>query len=223
MEGRCYCCGIKGHISPDYRKKKKIPGEEWVINKAQQHANVKNEQSEAYSGSLSSDSKITTKKEQAQDGWSGMHVSFAQTANLKDLILLDSDSTDTVFCNSKYMTNIRDSNTPLDILTNGGPITTKQKCTVPYLGKVWYNENSMTNIISRKDMNKKYRVTMDSKEEKAFLVHLPNKIVRFKEHSNGLYARNPNDSSSITYKIKNTCVKLLQTLEENEKFVSPRQ
>jgi hypothetical protein len=29
---------------------------------------------------------------------------------MKELMLLDSDSTDTVFCNPKYVTNIRESN-----------------------------------------------------------------------------------------------------------------
>jgi hypothetical protein len=38
MKGKCYCCGKAGHRSPDCRQKDKIPKEEWVINKSQQHA-----------------------------------------------------------------------------------------------------------------------------------------------------------------------------------------
>jgi hypothetical protein len=41
---------------------------------------------------------------------------------MKELILLDSDSTDTVFCNPKYVTKIRESNYPLSISTNGGQL-----------------------------------------------------------------------------------------------------
>ena len=39
-----------------------------------------------------------------------------------------------------------------------------------------------------KDMTDKFRVTMDSKEELILLVHMPNKIEKFKQFSNGLYA-----------------------------------
>jgi hypothetical protein len=45
---------------------------------------------------------------------------------------------------------------------------------------VLYNENSITNIISLKHMTDKFRVTMDSKEERALLVHMPGKIVKYK-------------------------------------------
>ena len=51
---------------------------------------------------------------------------------------------------------------------------------IPYINKIWYNENSITNIFSTKDMTEKFRVTMDSKEYLALLVHTPNKIVKFK-------------------------------------------
>jgi hypothetical protein len=37
MEGKCYCCGKPGYKSPECRSKEKIPGEEWAINKSQQH------------------------------------------------------------------------------------------------------------------------------------------------------------------------------------------
>ena len=33
VEGRCYCCGKAGHISPNCRNKDKIPREKWAINK----------------------------------------------------------------------------------------------------------------------------------------------------------------------------------------------
>ena len=35
MEGKCYCCGKKGHKSPACNNRKKTPREEWAINKAQ--------------------------------------------------------------------------------------------------------------------------------------------------------------------------------------------
>ena len=44
-----------------------------------------------------------------------------------------------------------------------------------------------------KDMREKVFVTMDSKEELALLVHMPNKIVKFRKFPNGLYAMDPNN------------------------------
>jgi len=38
MEARCYCCGVKGHKSPNCPRKNKIPKEEWAVNKMQNKA-----------------------------------------------------------------------------------------------------------------------------------------------------------------------------------------
>ncbi len=72
-----------------------------------------------------------------------------------------------------------------------------------------------------RDMTKKFRVTMDSKEELALLVHMPDKIVRFKQLSNGLYAMDPSDEKS--YELKPKPYQFLNTVEGNMKFLSPRQ
>jgi hypothetical protein len=129
MEGKCYCCGKPGDKSPECRSKEKIPREEWAINKSQQqHVQPKNDDAKSTGGST-----ITTKKE-AVVGWTGLHCSFTQTGvDMKELILLDSDSTDTVFCCPKYVTNIRESNYPLSISTHGGELKSHKKCDIPHI------------------------------------------------------------------------------------------
>jgi hypothetical protein len=62
---------------------------------------------------------------------------------------------------------------------------------------------------------------MDSKEELALLVHMPDKIVKFKQFSNGLYAMDPSDEKSFMMTKKPH--QFLNTLEENLGFLSPRQ
>jgi hypothetical protein len=217
MEGKCYCCGKKGHRSPECYSKDKIPKEEWAVNKSQQHAHKKNDDAASVSESTTS----SKEKVEMEIGWAGLHCSFAQSTSMKDLILLDSDSTDTIFCNPKYVSNIRDSEDPLSISTNGGEMSSTKKCDIAHIDDVWYNEDSMTNIIAMKDMTKKFRVTMDSKEELALLVHLPNKIVKFKQFSNGLYAMDPNDKKS--YEITNQPHQFMNSVNENMQFISPRQ
>ena len=36
-EMTCYCCGKKGHLSPECDKKNTIPREQWHVNRAMQH------------------------------------------------------------------------------------------------------------------------------------------------------------------------------------------
>ena len=119
LEGKCYCCGKAGHRSPDCHHKAKIVQEDWAINKSkQQHVQQsKNDDDKSTSGST-----IATKKEDIVIGWAGVHCSFAQAINMRELVLLDSDSTDTIFCNPKYVMNIQDSDEPLSLSTNGGLI-----------------------------------------------------------------------------------------------------
>ena len=125
---------------------------------------------------------------------------------MRDCILLDSDSTDTIFCNKEYVTNIRDSPTDMVMNTNGGPMVTKQLCDVPFLGTVWFNENLLTNIISLALMVEKHRVTYDSSAEEAFLVHLPHKVVKFYQLSSRLYSMNPKETNKVYTKVEsNMC------------------
>jgi hypothetical protein len=111
-----------GHQLPNCRSKDTISREEWAINKSQQHVQSNNDDSKSTSGST-----VSSKKEEAAVGWAGLHCSFLQALNMKEFILLDSDSTDTVFCNPEYVSNIRDSHYPLSISTNGGEMNSHQK------------------------------------------------------------------------------------------------
>ena len=78
------------------------------------------------------------------------------------MITLDSNSTDMVFLNPKYVTNIRDEGKSLESNTNGGHMLSTKYCDVPHLGTYWYNENLIINIISLADMVKHHQVIFDS-------------------------------------------------------------
>ena len=55
----------------------------------------------------------------------------------------------------------------MEVGTNsGGYLESKQRSNGLLLGKHWFNENSMTNVIALSDMTTKFKVTMDSSKEK---------------------------------------------------------
>ena len=134
---------------------------------------------------------------------------------------MDSDSTDTVFCNPDYVTDIKETKQSLKLQTNGGVMTSSKKCNIPMLGNHWFNENSITNIISLADMIEKHRVTYDSAKEKAFLVHLPEKVVKFEQMDNGLYAMDPTKNHQKERTLSK--YQLFETVENNLNVLTARQ
>ncbi|KAI2513612.1 hypothetical protein MHU86_752 [Fragilaria crotonensis] len=75
-------------------------------------------------------------------------------------ILLDSQSTISVFKNANMLTNIRRGEHVLRALTNGGHQDSSMVGDFPNLGEVWYNKASIANILSLAEVRKVCRVTM---------------------------------------------------------------
>jgi len=87
----------------------------------------------------------------------------------------------------------------LPALTNGGHHYSHMIGDFPNLGEVWFNKDSIANILSLAEVHKVCRITMDTNSETAQHVHrLDGFIGFFKEHESGLYVYNPN--------ITNDCV-----------------
>ena len=139
MEGKCYCCGKAGHKSPACRFRNK-PKEEWAINKSQQSHVQTQPSSEA--SVVSNNTSVATSSHGNQPtaeagtetpGWAGTHVhcQFYQADEMKDWILLDNQSTTTIFCNKDLVSDIRDVDDSMNLYTNGGVLHTTKKATIP--------------------------------------------------------------------------------------------
>jgi len=136
-----------------------------------------------------------------------------------DWILLDSQSTISVFKNASMLTNVRPSAHVLRALTNGGHQDSNMVGDFPNLGTVWYNAKSIANILSLADVRKVCRVTMDTSSEPAMLVHrLDGSVMRFEEHPSGLYVfkSNTTKDSVVGYS-------MLSTVAQQKKMFSRRE
>ena len=61
-------------------------------------------------------------------------------------------------------------------------MATDKEGDLPGFFTVYYNPDSLMNILSLSDMRKRFRVTMDTNEEAAMLVHISkDKVMRFVE------------------------------------------
>ena len=161
-------------------------------------------------------------------GWSNLHNNLSNCKKnnekeLKDLVLLDSDSTNTIFCNKDYVENIQEAKTPLEIQTNGGILTVTQTCEIPHLGTHWFNQDAITNNISLADLSENHQITMDTEKEKCMIVYLNEKQVKFHQMPRGLYAHNPKTNGDKNQNKINTCEQNYLTVTENKKYISNRQ
>jgi hypothetical protein len=130
--------------------------------------------------------------------------------NLQKVILLDNQSTMSLFCNKSLVTNIQDSEETLMLQSNGGSMKVHQ---IADIGRgqlpVWFSKRAITNILSLKEVVKTYRVIYDSSESAFFVlredVGLPNMI--FKMHSSGLHYYDPSrEEFSFVVTVEDTMV-----------------
>ena len=134
-------------------------------------------------------------------------------------ILLDSQSTISVFRNPKMLTNIRRSNRVLRALTNGGHQDSHMVRDFPNLGEVWYIPHSIGNILSFAEVRKVCRVTMDSSSDPAMHVYrLNNSVMSFTEHPSGLYVYSPKDSNTSVL-----AYTMVSTVAQQKKMFSRRE
>ena len=180
----CYCCRKEGHLSPDCPKKDDIPRNKWAICKAEQYM-------QAEQGKLDEDSS-SKQEDNKKAEWSSLQINLMNkkrkvTEHMKDWIILDNGSTMRLFANPDLVEKIRESKNTLELHTNTGCKRNKMEVDMPGYGTVWFDPDVIVNIFRFADLVDKHRFTYDLAKEDTFLVHMPQKIVKFKRSPEGLY------------------------------------
>jgi hypothetical protein len=91
--------------------------------------------------------------------------------DLKEVILLDSQSTMDLFCNEALVSKISNSRSSMRLKSNGGTMVVTRKATMEGYNKTaWFSTRAITNIIALRNLIDQYRVTYDS-DDFMFVVH----------------------------------------------------
>jgi hypothetical protein len=198
-QDKCWCCG-KGHKLPDCPQKHSIPKDQWFVNNAKdmkkyqnlvaEMNNVMNDDIKASKATSSAAATVVTQGTEDQAdraSWAFYQFCGVQHEPFLDQLALDSCSSIDLIGRADWLQNVQPAASTEQLHTNAGVISVQQEGTLPQFGKVPHHPEAVANIMSLALMTDKYRVTFDSAKDNAFVVHLPDRTVRFARNQNNLY------------------------------------
>ena len=116
-----------------------------------------------------------------------INYDLAQHAVLSpDLVLLDTQSSINIFKNPSYIARL-----PMHTFSNRGHQDSHLEAMLPGIGKVWFNPNSLANILCFADVEDTFPITY-IQAKRTFRVHVtPDKFLNFTRISPKLYIYTP--------------------------------
>ena len=136
-------------------------------------------------------------------------------------VLLDSESTDHIFCNSDLLTDVKSTTDGeyLKLHTSAGTIDTHKKGRFGSFN-VWYNPDCIANVLSLAQVTDQFRVTMDTAIKNTFNVHISDDhVIEFTRVIPGLYLFDTSDVD--IYKLRQA-FSFLNTVSNNKSYFKKR-
>jgi hypothetical protein len=199
FQSACYVCGSKDHKQPDCKDPRKNNQQEWYIHKLMDKDQNKNNNSIHFQADQASNLG-----ESPADNWNYFAMSMFNMKKepepvkkiMQDYLFLDTGGTEGITNNPRFVTNIKQSNNPIELETTGGTKIEDKEATIPgYKGRIWYDKQapistlSFGKLVQEPNIDK---ITYDSSKEDAFNIHTKDAgTIKFKRTPNGLYAFKP--------------------------------
>ena len=142
----------------------------------------------------------------------------------KTWTLLDSCSTFSCICNPSFVTDIPPCNDTelMTVYTNGSQV--QYDCVGMFsllLFQVYFDEKSMANILSLKDVSSCFRVTMDTTVEHSMNIHVSDhQVLKFKQCGEGLHFLDTSTLGSSVFSSNSSVngYSYLQTVTSNKQY-----
>jgi hypothetical protein len=104
-------------------------------------------------------------------------ASFQQASNskyqLREQVILDTDSKQDTFCNDRMISNIQTAKKPTTMYTNEGSTRLTKQGDFGTYARCWIDPDQMANILSFSRMSDMFHITFDNKIEDAYNIWIP--------------------------------------------------
>jgi hypothetical protein len=194
----CHHCGETGHIRPNCpilkdNDDKEADGDKsnTTPKSSKDNKDVEKKKKNTSFAQPIAESENESKTENQFLKFGFCTTTISAPMNLRDMILLDKQSTVDLFCNRKLVSHVWETDESVTVHGNGRTLSTKMKAHVTNYSDVWFDSKAITNILSLKNVREKFHVTYD---EGSFQVHKPNGIdIHFRMHADGLHYHDTNN------------------------------
>ena len=221
---KCFKCGKTGHPAcfcpNDSDKSSSASSGRLKGSLAKQLSLVKKSFAQLQAALENENESVSSSNEQSH--FQFMHIKIVLSQNssgdvdLRNVILLDSQSTVSLFCNPNFVSSFSKAEKPLKLQSNGGKLMIHHVAAIYDDGMcVWFSKKAITNNLSLKMVRQQYPVTYDCNRSQFVIHHVesgkPNLI--FCMHPSGLHIYDPAD-----------CVfSFMTTVDGNKMHFSKRQ
>jgi hypothetical protein len=186
----CHHCGEVGHIRPNCPALKDADDKEPDVDKSDATSKDKKTEKKKKKTSFAQQAAETDNESEPESQFTnfGFCTTTSNRINLREMMLLDNQSTVDLFCNRKLVSRVWRTEDSMTVHGNGSTLTTQYKAHIKNYGDVWFHSKALTNILSLKNVRDKYHVTYDSLGDGPSKVHKPNGVdVHFVMHADGLH------------------------------------